>query len=183
MQNGVLLDFYDVAFDSCNVTKALESSLGYKRIFLSKKDIDIIDGNSKYEKDDIENSIFIDFGKESINSIIKMNPSAIVFANLRLDKKAMENMRENDVALCIPTSMITSTYALQRSKTLYWTSRLFKYAKSIKLNVSFATLAKSNIHLCSYIQLVELAKLLDDDEKYIKHCISETNKSLVRVKA
>jgi RNase P/RNase MRP subunit p30 len=111
-----------------------------------------------------------------------MCPSAIVFSNLRLDKKAMENMREQDVALCIPLSTITSTYSLQRSKTLYWMNRLFRYAKSIRLNVSFATLARSSTHLCSCIQLVELAKLLDEDEKYIKYCISETNRSLVRVK-
>ncbi len=91
----------------------------------------------------------------------------------------MEKMKESDIALCLPTSFITCSYGLQRSRTIYLMSKLFAHAKSIKLDVSFATLAMNNMHLCSYIQLMELAKLLGADEEYAKRSMSETNRMLV----
>lgn len=114
-------------------------------------------------------------------AVIKANPSAIVFKDLHINKKVMERMKESDIALCLPTSFITCSYGLQRSRNIYLMSGLFAHAKSIKLDVSFATLAMNNMHLCSYIQLVELAKLLGSDEEYARKSLSEINKGLVHV--
>jgi RNase P/RNase MRP subunit p30 len=103
-----------------------------------------------------------------------------VFKDLHINKKAMEKMKESDIALCLPTSFITCSYGLQRSRTIYLMSKLFSHAKSIRLDVSFATLAMNNMHLCSYLQLIELAKLLGSDDEYARRSIGEINNSLVQ---
>ncbi len=172
-----MLDYYDIAYDTCNISKSFETALGYKRIFLASKDIKIIEGNSKGS--DISGSIFIDSGRSNAISILNMSPSAIAFLDSRINKKTLEQMRERGIVLCIPVSILTNSYGLQRSRNLYMMSKLFSYAKGIKLDVSFATLAKSNAHLCSYMQLVELAKLIGADEEYARKSISVTNRNLV----
>ena len=57
--------------------------------------------------------------------------------------------------------------------------KLLDYSLGIKLEVCFATFAKSNLNLCSYMQLIELAKLLGADEDYARKSISSVTKSLV----
>jgi hypothetical protein len=176
---GVSLDYYDIAYGSCNASPSLESALGYRRIFLSNKDVKIID--AVYRKEAIEGSITLNSSDDKdILAVIKANPSAIVFKDLHINKKVMERMKESDIALCLPASFITCSYGLQRSRNIYLMSRLFAHAKSIKLDVSFATLAMNNMHLCSYIQLMELAKLLGSDEEYARKSLSKINNSLVR---
>ncbi len=175
----MFLDYYDLAYGSCNISADIEESLGYKRIFLSGKEIKIIETTQK--RGEAENSIVIaESSDKDILAAIKMNPSAIVFGDMRINKRALGQMLENDIVLCIPTSTVTSFYGLQRSRSLYLMSKLFAYAKSIKLDVSFATLAKNNLNLCSYMQLIEIAKLLGASDEYARHSISEVNKSLVR---
>lgn len=116
---------------------------------------------------------------KDILALIKGGPGAIVFKDMHINKRAMDKMREFDIALCLPISFITCSYGLQRSRSIYLMSRLFAHARSIKLEVSFATLAMNNMHLCSYIQLMELARLLGAEEEYARRSISEINGSLV----
>jgi len=177
--DGVSLDYYDIAYGSCNVSEALENALGYKRIFLSSKDLKIID--SIYKKEEIEGSISINASDDKdIFAVIKGNPSAIAFKDLHINKKAMEKMKESEIALCLPMSYITCSYGLQRSRNIYLMSKLFAHARSIKMDASFATLAMNNIHLCSYMQLIELAKLLGASDDYARSSISGINGALVR---
>lgn len=175
--NGVILDYYDVAFESCNITKSLENRLGYARIYIAGKDVKVLDG--KFKGNEIEDSIIFNSSNVNILSVIGMHPKAIVFPDSRINKKAMEQMREKDILLCLPMSLITSASGMSRSKSLYMMSKLFDHARSIKLDVAFVTLAKSNSDLCSYMQTLELAKLIGADEAYARKSLSEINKSLV----
>jgi myo-inositol-hexaphosphate 3-phosphohydrolase len=156
----------------------LESALGFRRIFLAGKEIKVVDG-SHYKNSDVEKSIFVDVGKGDLFAILNLSPSAIVFSDMKINKKALEQMNERKIALCMPMSTLTSSYGLSRSRSLYMMSKLLTHARKIKLDVSFVTLAKSRTNLCSYIQLLELAKLIGADEEYARKSISEINKSLV----
>lgn len=115
----------------------------------------------------------------NVLSIISMSPRAIVFPDSRINKKAMEQMLSHEILLCLPMSMITSSTGMNRSKSMYMMSRLLDHARSIKLDTAFVTLAKTDSNLCSYMQLIELAKLMGADEAYARRSISEINKSLV----
>jgi len=172
------LDYYDIAYETCDINKSLETRLGYDRIFLSTKDVKILDG-TRYKINEVEDSIFINTREENLIGVLNASPKAVVFADMRINKKALEQMKERKVSLCLPISNLTSSYGLQRSRSLYMMGKLFDHAKSIKLEVSFATLAKSNTNLCSYMQLIEVAKLLGADEEYARKSLSKTNKSLV----
>jgi RNase P/RNase MRP subunit p30 len=112
-------------------------------------------------------------------SILNMSPAAIIIQDLKIDKKALGQMRDANITLCLATSTLTASSGLYRSRNLYMMRKLFDYARSIKLDVSFITLAHSNSHLCSYIQLLELAKLVGAEEEYARKSISKTNCSLV----
>jgi hypothetical protein len=172
------VDYYDIAYETCEISKALENSLGYKRIFFAQKDIKVLDGGH-YKHDEVENSIFINTNLDNLIGILNMSPSAIIFSDLRINKKAIEQMEERKIPLCLPLSILTSSYGLQRSKNLYFMSKLFAHARKMDVDVSFVTLSKNNTNLCSYMQLIELAKLIGADEDYARKSVSEINKSLV----
>lgn len=151
--------------------------MGFRRIFVAGKEVRVVEGS--YKGDDVEKSIFVDSGKGDLFAALNLSPAAIVFSDMRINKKALEQMNERKIALCMPMSSLTSSYGLQRSRSLYMMSKLLHHAKSIKLDVSFVTLAKSRTNICSYMQLLELAKLIGADEEYARRSISETNRSLV----
>jgi hypothetical protein len=172
------LDYFDIAYETCSIDKHLEERLGYKKIFVSNKDVKIVDGNH-YKNNEVENSIFVNTNEANIIGVLNLSPRAVVFYDMRINKKALEQMAERKIALCMPISTLTSLYGLQRSRALYMMSKLLDHAIGIKLDVAFASLAKSNTNLCSYIQLLEIAKLLGAGEDYARKSISQTNKSLV----
>jgi hypothetical protein len=175
---GVLLEYYDIAYDSCKVDESLERSLGYNRIFLANRDIRIIDGRN-HRKNEIGKSIFISSGGPDLFTILNMGPAAVAFQDLRINKKALEQMHDRGIALCLPMSTIMNQQGLKRSRSTYMMSRLLGHAQSIKLDVSIVTLARSNTELCSHMQLVELAKLVGADEAYARRSISAINRRMV----
>jgi len=174
---GVLLDYFDVAGEGCRIDKGLEPALGFKKIFVANKDIKVVDGTGG-KTGNVEGSIFVASEKSNMIQILNMSPRAVVFSDSKINKKALEQMRDRDILLCIPADLITGTSGLHRSRNMYMMGKLFDHARSIKLEVSFITLAQSNAHLCSYMQLIEIAKLIGADEEYARASISK-NGSLV----
>lgn len=169
------LDYYDIAYDSCSVDSALEKRLGYKKIFIANKDIKVIEDT----KGNVEDNIIVNSNRLNALAVLSQSPNAVILSDLRIDKKLMEQMLEKEIAICLPMYMITGNSGMNRSKTLYMMSKLLDYAMSLELDVSFITLAKSSSNLCSYMQLIELAKLLGADEQYARKSVSEINSSLV----
>lgn len=152
--------------------------MGYKKIFIAGKDVKVVDG-SNYRNRDVQGSIFVNNGRQNLFSVLSMSPIAVVFSDLRINKKAMEQMHDKGIALCFPVSMITVPYGLQRSRNMYMAKRLLDHARKVSLDVSVVTLARSASHLCSYMQLVETARLIGMEEKRARESISRVNKSLV----
>jgi len=171
------MEYYDVAYETCGTDSKLEKRLGYERIF-SSKEAKVVDGNS-YKGSEVEDSLFISSPRANIMAALKASPKAVVFPDSRIDRKVIKVVAEREVALCIPIGDLTSSYGLQRSRSLYMTSKLFDYARSKKIDVSFVTLARDRTQLCSYIQLIEMAKLLGASEEYARESISKINKSMV----
>lgn len=136
----------------------------------------VLDGT--YRNNEVENSIVFNNGRTNLFSILSLSPKAVVFPDSRINKKAMEQMNDRGILLCLPMSMLTGSSGINRSKTMYMMSKLLDHALSIKLEVSFVTLARSSSNLCSYLQLIELAKLIGANEEYARKSISETNKTL-----
>ncbi len=146
-------------------------SLGYRMIFTIGKDL-----KASESLKGLENGIFMAKENSNVIAAIGLRPRAIVFEDMRINKKALEMMEDRGIALCIPLSGITSLYGLRRSRALYMTAKLLRHSMKMGVDVSIASLARSREYMCSPIQMVAIAKALGADEEYARHCISETNR-------
>lgn len=172
------MDFYDIAMASCEFESAFAQRLGFKKIFVCGRDIQLInaDKGSSFPKEDF---IAIGANKNNLLTAARSGASAVAIADSRIDRKLMEELREQKTTLILPTSLITSSYSLERPKRLYLISKLYSHAKKLGIDVGFATMAESRQNMCSYIQLIEIAKLVGADEQQARHGISAVNMSVV----
>ncbi len=169
--------YYDIVFDSCNVDEKVERKLGFERIGLIPRDVALLDVDRKKPE---RNSRCIAYG--SLGNLLgaaNMGVAALRMREPTIDKRLIAAMAENGTALCIPISDITSLYGLKRSRTLYKVGKLFVYAKKAGVDVSLVTAAEDDSMLCSYMQIIEVAKLFGAQEADARRSMSEVNKRLL----
>ena len=172
------MDYYDIVMDSCSIDEKLSQRLGFKKIFSTGKDIRFTNLNDPKIKG-AQDGIIMGSDKNKLFACARGEVKAIIVTDFRIDRKLMAHMAENDIALCIPLSSITSSYGLARSRAIYMLNNLFTYAKKSKIEVSFVTLASSELYLASAMQLMELAMQVGADEQYARRSISKVNKELI----
>jgi RNase P/RNase MRP subunit p30 len=119
-------------------------------------------------------------GKISINLIKASRRFAkgIIPLEMEVDKRVIESIKENDSMLLIPLNHILTTYGMVRVRNIKMTSRTLEYALKRRINIGFITLASSEGQLVSYMQLIELAKLIGAPENIARSGISEINKHI-----
>lgn len=163
------LEFYDIAHMGV-VENKINEALGFKRIIEIGNDI-----NAAYSPSDaIEGSIFIGSG-EALRYAAKRHPKAICITDYRIDRSLIATMRDKDIVLCIGFNDMMQSIGLRRQAMLYMSSRLFTYAKRNGVNIVFASFARKKNMLLSYIQLIELAKLIGASEEYARESIGKTS--------
>lgn len=173
------MDYYDVVSDSCSIDRELEKTLGYKRIIVLNKEIKLenIDSNKKLTEG---KNIVIGINDARLYAAVKSGAKALIMPDSVIRKKLLEGMSEKRAILCLPLGLIVSSTGLGRSKLVYRMSRLFSYARKSTVEVSFITLAKSNLELLSSLQLIELAKFVGASEEYARYSLSKINKNLIK---
>ncbi len=171
------MDFYDIVSATCTFDDAFAKRLGFKKVFIINKDIPAA-GHGGENKKGLHGSIA--FGKEAsqLMSLVKNGASAVAITDSYIDKKLLETMADNKCVLCMPMSIITSSYGIERSRNVYRMSKLFAYARKKGIEVCFVSMAKTPEHMNSYMQLMELAKLVGADEKYAKQEMGRIEKWL-----
>ncbi len=169
------MDFYDLVGQDCKVSEQLAMKLGFKKIFVINKEVSAAGAGVKASEP------FIAFGKDKnqLISLIKAGANAAAITDSYIDKKLMDVMKENSCILCIPMSMVTASYGMERSRNIYKIKKLFEYAEKQRIDVAFVSMAKSEHYLNSYMQLIELAKLVGASDHYARISISATNKRLI----
>lgn len=172
------MNFYDIAADSCAFDSALEKRLGFKKIYIINKDIAAV-GHGDENRQVTGRSIAFGKAEEQLLALVKNGAAAVSITDSYIDRKLMEAIRENKCLICLPMSAITASYGVERSRNIYKMKRLFAEARRRGIDVCFASMAKTPANLNSYMQLVELAKLVGADERYARHSISEITKALV----
>ncbi len=150
--------------------KGLEKVLGFDKIFISEKDIDISSNKSKIGLSSDKNII----------RIVRSGGIGVIFDNYRIEGKLIAEMKANDSVAYIPLYKITESYRLYRSREIYKASKLIKYLKRKRISIGFITFTESVEGMCSYMQIMELAKLIGADEDMAKKGISEINEKLIR---
>ena len=123
----------------------------------------------------------IAFGKEAnqLLNLVKHGARAVAITDSYIDKQLMNEIKDRDCVLLMPMSAITASYGLQRAHNIYKMAKLFAYARKMKIEVCFASTAKTPLHLNSYIQLIELAKLVGAEEAYARYSLNKVTKSIV----
>jgi RNase P/RNase MRP subunit p30 len=167
--------YYDIALQSCNIGAALESSLGFKRIFRAGKDVALM---SAGKKGNFRNAIVSGTNKEMLAEASRTGARALVIEDMRIDRSLMDTMVKKGTLLCMPMRAITSREGLDRSKEIFLMRGMFDYAKHRGMHVAFVSLAASCPELCSSMQLIEFARLLGADEQYARYSISTVNREI-----
>ena len=164
------MEFYDIVSETCAFELQFAERLGFKGIFTIGKEIKAA-GSKGIGNRDIPT---IAFGKgEQLFSLVKQGARAVSITDSYIDRKLLEAMKDSDCVLCMAMSSVTASYGIERSRTIYKMSRLFKEARKRGVDVTFVSMAKDRNYMNSYIQLVELAKLIGAEEQYARHSISE----------
>ncbi len=167
------VEFYDIAHRGA-VENRINEALGFKRIIEIGSDI-----NASYSPaDSIEGSIFIGKG-EALRYAAKRQPKAICITDSRIDRSLIATMRDKDIVLCFGFNDLIQSTGLRRQAMLYMSGRLFAHAKRKGINITFASLARQKNMLLSYMQLIELAKLIGASEDHVRESIGKTTPGLI----
>lgn len=171
------MEYYDIVRSSCSFDSGLCSKLGFKAIVKAPGEVSIVDA-SEGKSDKILGSIAYGGGKPLV-SAAKIGAKAIWITDYLIDKKLLEVMADGSVAAVFAMSDIVLSKGLQRSKTMSRMASLLNYSIKMDVEPCFITLADSQKNMCSYMQLVELAKLLGADDDCARSGISETTKRIL----
>ncbi len=172
------MNFYDIAADSCTFDGAFEKRLGFKKIFVINRDVAAV-GHGDENRQITEKSIAFGKAKDQLLALVKNGASAVAITDSYIDRKLMDTIKENKCILCMPLSTITASYGVERARNIYRMRKLFADARKRGIEVCFISMARTPQFQNSYMQLIELAKLVGADERYARYSISEITKSLV----
>jgi hypothetical protein len=174
---GGYLEYYDIVRSSCNFDEKLCMKLGFKGIAKAPGDISITDAASGRIVRG-ERNIVYGSGNLLIGAV-KKGAGAVWITDYLLDKKLLDVISDNSIPLVFPLSDIIFAKGLQRPRLMAKMSVLLKYSKKLGLGISFITLADSQKNMCSYMQLIEIAKLLGADDELARTGLSEINKRIL----
>ena len=169
------MGYYDIALQSCSVGSGIESSLGFKRIFLAGKDVALLGAR---KKGDFPNAIVSGTDKKLLTEASRGGARALIIEDMRIDRSLIDTMLKRGTVLCMPMSAITSREGMERSKAIFLMSGLFGYAKGRGVHVGFVSLAACGAELCSSMQLIEFARLMGAEEQYARYSISTVNEEI-----
>ncbi len=170
------MGYYDIALQGCSVGAGIESSLGFRHIFLTGKDVAML---SAGKKGNFSNAIVSGTNKEALTEASRAGARALIIEDMRIDRSLIDTMVKKGTALCMPMNAITSKEGMERAKAIFLMKGLFDYVKGKGVHVSFVSLASSGAALCSSMQLIEYARLLGAEEQYARYSISTVNKAIV----
>ncbi len=171
------MHFYDVVFDSCGVDAELERKLGFQKIGVAGVDVAVVDLDKG--RGAAGGAVAVGRDRGELISAVKGGASGVVINGSEIEKELIKAMVDNACALFIQLSDVMHYFGIRRSRLIYRDWKLFSYARKAGLDVGFLTLARSRAVMCSYMQMIELAKIIGADERYARESISRVNGALL----
>lgn len=172
------MDFYDIAGRGCELTDGLARRLGFKRISTPGADFEVAYAD---EKNNYGARLAYGTKKDKLLEHVRRGVGVVAIADLYIDKKLMEAMRVNHCMLVIPLGAITLTEAGERSKNVYRAGNIMKHARSLDIEVSFASMASSIDQLLSAPQMIEVSRMIGADRQYAKYSLNTLNKKIIGI--
>ena len=175
---GASLPYYDAIFDTCEVSDALVGRLGFKRMIVLGRDLPVIRTDARGLGGE-KRALAVGRDSARLAAAVKGGVASACLEEPIMDKELLAAMADNDCILCVPMSGIMSAFGLRRARLMYRTGRLISKAEKMGVPVGIVTMAPSNALMCSYMQMVELARLMGVEEGFARESISVTNRRLV----
>jgi K+ transporter len=169
-------DFYDLVSETCVFDDAFASRLGFKKVFRLNSDIKAAGHGS--ENSNVSNQIAFGRQTSQLLPLVRHGARFVAITDSYIDKQLMQSIKDNGCILCMPMSIITASYGPERSRNTYRMKRLFEHARKMGIEVGFVSMAKTKEYMNSYMQLIELAKLIGADERYARYSLGEINKRM-----
>lgn len=170
------MDLYDIVAEGCEAGERTSALLGYKKILQAGRDFRMVDLDAKGAD------------RNGASMLVSSDPRKLmgsadygkfmVQRRLGPDRQLLSRIRDRDAVLCLPMENITLPYGLVRSRNIYLLRKTFAEAKSLGVRVSFASLAHSDSAMNSAVQLIELGKLIANDEYHVRNSLGTINKLL-----
>lgn len=158
------LRYYDILYDSCKPDRPFQERLGFESVFFVRK-------GSRFP-------VCASSDASVLLKALQGNAVAIAITDFTIDRKLMVKVKESGALLCIPFSEIVSRTGFQRTRLIYKATAMLKYAYNKRIDVSFASLAESELYMNSRMQLVELARMLGATEEQARQGVSSSNKRI-----
>jgi hypothetical protein len=152
--------------------------LGFSKIGVLGRDV-IAAGSNRSNVADFGNSVGFGGDIEQLLALAQRGVKGIAITGSFIDRKLLTVMKENGCILVLPLNAITASRGIVRTKNIYRMSKLYRSATKLEIPVAFVSMAKTQLYMNSYMQLIELANLVCADRSSAAHCISEVNKKLV----
>ncbi len=170
------MPYYDIVYEGCDFSNDFQERLGFSKIFSIGKDIELYDSDKK--AGDCDGCIAYGSNASNMIHMARSGAKAIMMKDFKIEKKLLEIAIENGCILLVPVNSIVSSYGFERSRNLFKASKFLRYVKKKGAKISFISMASSKTGMCSYMQLVELAKMLGASEEEARAGISKTTKSV-----
>ncbi len=170
------MDFYDLVGPGFKPDGDLAARLGYKSVFTAGNELLVIDAG----KESGGHLPYVANGNNQgrLAYHAKNGAQGVMPDGFAADASLIETMRDGECIMVIAISQITQAGAESRPKMLYMAAKLFSACRKAGINVAFVSMARSRAYLESYIQMIELAKLIGADEQYARYSISRVNGTL-----
>ena len=162
------MKYYDIAFGGFDIDPGFAKRLGFESIFRLGSDIQYVDVDSKTVPR-VKGDVFIAYGSDKIRLLKEARNGAVLsMSDFFIDRKLMAIIKDLDTKLIIPLSSILEASYIERSKRMYRAERFIRLARKSGMDVYFASMARSQLYLNSYVQIIELAKALGVEEAYAR---------------
>lgn len=173
------MPYYDIVFEGCSADGGTVRKLGFSKIGVIPKDIGFADLSAKGNND---RNCIVTGPPGKLLSAANGGVAGIYIQDYTIDRKLIQTMADNSCVLCIALADLMPLYGLKRSKLMFRIGKLVSAARKERASVGFLTMAKSDSAMCSYMQIIEIAKLLGADEDYARKSLSVANKSLLEIR-
>lgn len=153
------MQYYDVA--GFEVSGELASRLGFSRVYLSGRDVQLLEDRMPGAGKAIVRSSNPGILAKALRS---RNTVGIVISGSELLRKVVEEVRINGKLLVFVASELTAASPSDRLRNLQRMRRLLQFATHMRAEAAIISLAGGKEYLMSRMQMVEIARLIGADD-------------------
>jgi hypothetical protein len=171
------LRYYDLVAPGFEPDPGLVGRLGFEKVFSCGKDIAFLDSDSGA----VSESRFVCAGYKGngMMAAIRNGASAIVPLGLEIERKVAEYAEGSETVVCVPVSRIISGFGFNRLRNIGRAKSLLRVCRKYGTKFTFVTFAENAFGMLSYMQVIEIAKMLGASESEARAAVSIANRLIV----